>query len=178
MNNMELIPLIKGFQSGNREQFDSIYIVFEKLLYHYARLLKDEDLLQELNVFLIELINNISLDKFCADDSVDLKKYIAVSIRNKYISYSKAKQMHEALFVGFCEEIASDNDVSNDFESNMALFEGFSRLTKRQRQVIIYKYVYDYSDVEISKFLHISRQAVNRLKTRGLIILRDFLKNE
>lgn len=92
MYNIELIPLIKDFQNGKHEQFDILYKAFEKLLIHYANQLKDDDLLQELSGFLVELLNIISLDKFNMDTSIDLQKYIAVSIRNKYISYSKEKQ--------------------------------------------------------------------------------------
>lgn len=177
MYNIELIPLIKDFQNGNYEQFDILYKAFEKLLIHYANQLKDDDLLQELSGFLVELLNIISLDKFNMDTSIDLQKYIAVSIRNKYISYSKEKQAYNKFCVGFCEEIAADKGEIEAFENNMFLSKGLSQLTKKQRQIIIYKYIYEYSDIEISQRLNISRQAVNRLKTRALISLRNFLLN-
>ena len=56
MYNIELIPLIKDFQNGKHEQFDILYKAFEKLLIHYANQLKDDDLLQELSGFLVELL--------------------------------------------------------------------------------------------------------------------------
>lgn len=177
MYNIELIPLIKDLQNGNHQQFDRIYIVFEKLLIHYSYLTKDDDLLQELQVFLVELLYKISLDKFNLDTSIDLKKYIAVSIRNKYISYSKTKKAYEKFTVEFCEEIAADKGELENLENQMLLSEGLSQLTTRQKQIVIYKYIYEYSDIEIAKQLHISRQAVNRLKTRALIALRNFFKN-
>jgi DNA-directed RNA polymerase specialized sigma24 family protein len=41
-------------------------------------------------------------------------------------------------------------------------------LSEKQRIVVIAKFVSGYSDVEIAKFLNISRQAVNKLLRRAL----------
>lgn len=161
------------------EHFEKIYEVFKKLILYYVRRLKrDEDAFQELNIFLIELLYQIPLDRFCIDQSCDLKNYIAVSIRNRYISYSKMKQIQETLFVDYCEQIAACEGEIEDFENSMIIAQGLALLTKKQKLVINYKYTCGYSDAEISEELHISRQAVHRLKTRGLLILKEFLENE
>lgn len=175
MCNVELYPLIYKYQKGNVTVFDAIYKVFENLIIHYSRHLPFEDTIQELNVFLVELLYQIPLDKFVPDESISLKKYISTSIRNKYISLSKQKQLQNSLFVEYCEDIAGYNPP---FEDNLILSEVLLLLTKKQNQVIVYKYFYGYSDSEISTYLHISRQAVNRLKTRGLLELKKLLKNE
>ena len=177
MNNTELIYLIKAYQRGNREQFHIIYEIFEKLIYHYTyRMKNDEDMFQELNAFLIELLAQLPLDSFSPDDSAGLQQYIAVSIRNRYISYSRQKQARETLSVNYCEQIATCGENSDNWERRMILSEALSLLTEKQKQVILCKYIYGCTDDEISEDLHISRQAVNRLKTRGLTVLRKFLK--
>lgn len=173
MYNVELYPLISKYQKGDTTVFDTIYNVFEHLIIYYNRHLSFDDALQELNVFLVELLYQVPLDKFVPDESISLKKYIATSIRNKYIALSKQKQMQDSLFVEYCEGIAA---YSAPFEDKLILSEVLLLLTEKQNQVIVYKYFYGYSDSEISAHLHISRQAVNRLKTRGLLELKRLLE--
>ena len=176
MYNVELIPLIEAYQQGNRQEFEKIYSVFEKLIAYYARRFQhDEDALQEFNVFLIEILYQIPLDRFCMDKSRGLQKYISVSIRNQYIFYSKCKQKNDAMFVGFCEPIAG---YQSSEDQRLMLLEGLSLLPDKQKRVIVDKYVYGYSDAEIAENLHISRQAVNRLKSRGLSALKAFFEKE
>ena len=51
-------------------------------------------------------------------------------------------------------------------------------LSKKQRDVIIYKYFMNFTDVEIAEVMGISRQAVNRIKNRGLETLRFLCSEE
>lgn len=84
-------------------------------------------------------------------------------------------QLQTSLCVEYCEDIAA---YDPHFEDNLILSEFLLLLTKKQNQVIVYKYFYGYSDSEISTYLHISRQEVNRLKTRGLLELKKLFENE
>lgn len=169
--------MIENYQKGDQTQFEKIYKVFEKLICCYSyRLKNDDDIFQELNVFFVELLRQLSLNRFHPDQSTGLQQYVAVCIRNKYISYSKLKQTRETFFTDYCEEISVQQSETELLEWRVLLSEGLARLTAKQKQVILYKYVQGYSDAEISQMLHITRQAVNRLKTRGLLLLRDFLQ--
>ena len=172
MCNLNLIPLIKKYQQKDMSEFNQIYEVFERLIIYYSRHLNYDDSLQEINVFLVELLYKINLEKFNMDNSFSLKNYIAVCIRNKYISLSKLRQLRNEMFTDYCECIAY---IDMRIEDEMILSNAFNLLTERQREVIMYKYIYGYSDSEISSYLHITRQAVNRLKTRGLLILKEFM---
>ena len=49
-----------------------------------------------------------------------------------------------------------------------------SFLTKLQKQILIAEYVYGYFDVELSRKLHTTRQAVNRTKNRAIDMLRNY----
>ncbi len=48
-------------------------------------------------------------------------------------------------------------------------------MNEKQKSVLIYKYVYGYSDCEIACALGITRQAVNGLKNRALTVLKELL---
>ena len=61
---------------------------------------------------------------------------------------------------------------SSPFEERVELELLCGNLTERQKHILVLKYRYGYSDAELSEKLHITRQAVNRAKNRGLQELR------
>ena len=92
MYNYLLLSLVKNFRKNDETAFDMIYEEFKGLINFYARKLQYEDATGELTLFFIELLLSNRLLKFQPDKSDSLKRYIAVSIRNKYIALSKEKQ--------------------------------------------------------------------------------------
>ena len=173
MYNLDFIPLVRTDQEANTNAFDKIYEVFERSIRFYAARLHDDDALQELNVFLIELLYQLPLNKFYMNETCDLQKYIAACIRNKYLQLSKSKSAQEWIGLDCCDYFLSCEPIN---DNHLTLSSALQLLTEKQRLIIIYKYYYGYSDVEISNFLHISRQAVNRTKTRGLLVLRTYME--
>ena len=171
MFNSRLSELIENFQKGDMDAFQTINLEFEGLISFYSKKLGGEDYFQELEVFLLELLRQIKISTFDAYTNDGLKRYIAVSIRNRYISLSKEKQKTEFLSSDIYEK-----DLRVDFKPANKLIteEMLGLLSKKQRQVITYKYIYGYSDAEIAEYFKISRQAVNRLKIRAIEIMREY----
>ena len=172
MTNNNLYMQIKEFQRNNMEIFPQIFSQFERLIYTYSARIDYEDAFQELTVFLVELLYKIDLKRL--KDSIDLKKYIAVSIRNKYIHISRERQ----------KLLLEQNQY---FEMGIEYFDpavkeilksAIKNLSKNQQKTIIYKYIYCYSDAEIADELEITRQAVNRTKNRALNSLRAYFEEE
>lgn len=169
MENVLLKKLIINFRKGDMQAFTPIYSGFEKLIDYYSRKIGDEDSRQELIIFFIETLYNIELSNFCDDRTDRLNRYISVSIRNKYIYLSKKHQSEMLNYTPF-------NDCYADFDDNIDkifIKEILNRLSHKQRAIIVYKYIYGYSDVEISELFGISRQAVNRLKNRAKDTIRE-----
>lgn len=170
MDNSCLIELIKKFRNHETAAFSQIFSEFEKLIQCYASRLGGEDAFQELSVFLIELLSKINFSPF-ENEGDSLKRYIAVCIRNKYIACSKENEKlkkNVSVYFENCQKCGFE------FLDKPTLMEAMGLLSKRQRDVLVYKYIYEYSDVEISMFLKISRQAVNRLKNRAIEKLREY----
>ena len=173
MCNADLISLIYRYRKSRDENFEDIYMVFKNLIYIYGyRLKNSEDAIQDLNLFLIKMLNTIRLDKFSADSSSELHKYIAVSIRNKYIKISKIHQHYTKISADYSEELFPCQD---SVEEHIVLKEAISFLTEKQLKVIIYKYFYGYSNTEIADMLHIKRQTVGKIKNNALSTLRHLL---
>lgn len=175
MLNADLLPLIIEYQKGNMKNFNIIYDEFEKLMMFYSHRLDCEDPFQELNVYFVELLFQVPLNKFNLDNSYGLKKYIAVSIRNKYILLSKRAQIEKNLFIEYLDEVSA---YTVDYEEEWTLKKAITTLTDKQKRIINKKFFHGYTDSEIAKDLNISRQAVNRLKIRALSTLREFYDNE
>lgn len=172
MCNTKLIKLILLFRNGEDNSFFAIYKEFEKLIKVYSK--QNEDWEQELTVFFIELLKTIDLSKFQKDDTISIHKYIAVSIRNKYIAISKNTQLYTQNIYDedFFEVFFVYHDKSNQ---KIEVQDMFNRLPLKQRNVTIYHFIYGYSIAEISKLLKISRNATNNLKIRGLKKLKEMV---
>ena len=171
MCNRDILYIAREIKNKNMSHFGEIYEAFAGLIHHFEIKLGCDDAGQELTVFLLELIYSLDTDKFLPDDTEQLNRYIAVSIRNKYISLSKKRHRH-MLELGerydgvYCVE---------ESESSLTLRDGIKLLNERQREALILKYIYGYSDAEIAERLGKTRQAVNRLERRGLEILKEYL---
>ena len=170
MSNKILKIYISNFKNQKTEVFPLILRVFERLINRYAKLLGNCDSAQELNLFFIELLFSIDTGKFASDSSNSMAKYIAVALRNKYIEISKNNCKQKSFNTPFTESFyLIDTDLNRKLETE----EMLELLSERQRQVIICKYFYNYTDIEISHIMKISRQAVNNLKNRALQTLRN-----
>ena len=171
MCNKELISITEEIKRKDMSRFDELYGAFEGLIRHFEIKLGYDDAGQELTAFLLELVYSLNTERFLPDESESLNRYIAVSVRNKYIALSK-EQRRRVLESG---ELFDCVGSSRELEGSVALREGMSLLSERQKTAITLRYIYGYSAAEIAEKLGITRQAVNRLERRGLSILREYL---
>lgn len=170
MDNRSLIKAICKIRSGEEAAFAEIYREFEKLIIHYGRKI-GEDGQAELNLFLLELIHSVNTDKFAADESEALQRYLAVALRNKYILLSKKAQAGLRISNELCEETAK---YISELDTRISLRDAFLTISERQRQVLTYRYFYGFTDAEIAALLGITRQAVHQLELRAMTELRKF----
>lgn len=174
MQNYLLKPLIDRIKKQDMSVFFQIYEEFKRLILFFGNKLGYEDATSELTLFFIELLYDINLEKFLSDNGEELHKYIAVSIKNKYIALSiereKTIKFHSVLYEECC-------GITHKYEDNICVSRGVSRLNDAQRFVFFYHFVYGFSIAEIAEQLNISRQAVNKTKNQVLSILRkEFLR--
>lgn len=173
MSNRELIQLINEYQRGNMKNFDLLYEVFKRLIYMYAGKKGGEETVQDLNDFFVELLFKIDLSRFQKDYSDSLKRYIAVSIRNEHNLICKKHQEHLPLNE---ELIGTLSENSLSAEDRLFLKDCLDAVTESQRTVLILRYIEGYSDAEIAALLHISRQAICRLRSRAIETIRKKFK--
>lgn len=142
---------------------------------------------QDLILFLLELTKDIDVSKFPVDNSFGLNRYICVSIKNEFYKLANKNTEEKNHRFEFNDEIANKNpfkilDSQPDIKVNIELEtikafeleEALNLLSTQQKNVIVYKYIYGFSDAEIGEIFNISRQAVNRLKIRAFEILKKY----
>ena len=169
MQNCMLKELILRFRKGDTKAFSNIYEEFKKMIIFYSKKIGTEDSYQELMMLLIENLYGLELERFKDDNGDNLKRYIAVALRNRYIAISKerAKDFGTLLDLYEKDAIYSCND------DEILLRDMLKIISEKQRKIIILKYIYGYSDLEIARLFGISRQAVNKLKNRGFELIRE-----
>lgn len=170
MYNYLLKGLIKDLRGQDITAFEIIFEEFKGLISFYSKKVNNEDTFGELSLFLLELLYSIDLSKFKKDKSDTLKRYIAVSLRNRYIALSKQLSDREKRELSFFEK----DSFCYGFEGVLDMLDALKHLSSSQQNVLIYKYVYSLSDCQIAEMLGITRQAVNRLKNRGLKALKNY----
>lgn len=172
MSNRCLKTIIEKFKNQDMGVFETLYDEFKKLIMFYSVKLYYDDAASDLTLFLIELFYQIDLRKFESDDSVSLKKYIAAAIRNQYILLSQQRAIYQKMSNKLYDSI---DEYQPAFEERVSLIECINILSEKQKMIIIYRYIYGYTNFEISALMGISRQAVNQLKNRALLTLKEFL---
>lgn len=171
MENSCLLTLLGKFRKGDMSVFPVIFSEFEGLIKHYSRKSEAEDTAEELSVFLLELLYKLDASRFAGVSGDGLSRYIAVSLRNKYIAYSSQNDKFKK------STLCIPNECTYIEDSTKLTFlkDALKYLTPKQKAVIQLKYIYNYSDVEIGLRLNITRQSVNQLKIRAIERLREYL---
>lgn len=169
MENFMLKKYIKLFRNGQMEAFPIIYGLFKSIIDFYASELSGDDSRQELTLMLIELLYGVKTEKFETDNSDTLYRYIVVSLKHKYKAMKKFESHYAYFNTQLFENSFADSKVT---QNEIDALDMLQTLSDKQRDVIIYKFFHNLTDTEISEVLGISRQSVNRLKNRGLEMLR------
>lgn len=101
--------------------------------------------------------------------------YIANSLKYKYIKLSKKYTNLYLNELEFKEKILNETN-SFDIETHIMLNTFWDKLPSSQKKVLNELYINGYTVSEVAKKLHISRQAVNKTKNKGLNSLRKYLQ--
>lgn len=161
---------IKRAKISNKIMYDTI-IQFSPLIKRYSTLLFMEkaDAIAELTTEFIRIIKGFPTENNIQDKYV--LSYIKKSIRNSYIAISKKQTKFTIVYFDDIENF----EPGYFSESSIWFTDLLSSLTPLQKDVIILKYIYGYSDVEIATRKKITRQAVNQIKNRGLKKLKAII---
>ncbi|WP_035288609.1 sigma-70 family RNA polymerase sigma factor [Clostridium sp. KNHs214] len=169
-----LYLLINKWKSKDKDALLILIQKFNPLIQKYSKKLMYDGAESDLTIAFIEILNKIPLEKATMKNSKFILSYINTSIKNKFIKLSKYNNAFLYNEIKLNLEITMDCN-NNSIEDSLILNSALSNLSKYQRKIIIDKFFKEKSEIEISKELGISRQAVNKTKNIALKKLKKYL---
>lgn len=163
--------IIKKLQAGSEEAFDEIYQKCHKFVYYYiCSYVKDrflvEDIFQEA---FMKMYNNI---KTLQKPSAFSSWFIKIVKNTIFDTLKKSKN------VVYDDEIIHTVPESNNRHQSMELNEVINKLPQQERDIIIYKTVFDFSFKEIAELIDINENTVKTLYYRTISKLKKMLKED
>lgn len=169
---MYFYNLISDYKKGDRKSLEVLINDFNPLIKKMSKDLHYEEGCTDLIIFFIELMGRIDFTNFRVVTDSIIISYIQRYLKNKTIDLCRERIRKNIDFIDIeLEEVCEDE---SSIELDVCFKEYVSeRFSGVQKDVIIFKYIKGYSDVEISEKLKISRQAVNSAKNRALKKVKD-----
>jgi len=174
----KIFKLIFAAQKEERssEQKPNMIILLEKfrpLILKYRYRLHSDDAENDLVLFFIEMIKSIQLEGFKSSNSdYQLLAFISKAMHNEFIRLSKAKNKEFQILE--LDEWYYEELTYNEYDK-LEIVELLNHLRIRERQIIILKYWFGYSDIEVGSRMNVTRQTVNRIVNSSLETLRRYV---
>ena len=174
--------LFKIFTSAqNNDEKSKLLLLenFRNTVRYYSKKLNYECAETDLNIFLLTLMKNLNLSKLKKLEEKAFTKYVYTSIKHEYIRLSKKNSYINS------HEVLSDINIIDYIDSkkmelpteNMELIKNIvNTLSKKQKRVYIYFFIYGYSDTKTAKIIGISKQAVGRMRKRIVAKIKNLYK--
>lgn len=161
------ILYLAGYQHDENAMLQVIN-KFSPVLRSTARKLNYDGAESDLIIDLIEKVQKMNFEKIRELGDGQLVNYISHMIRNKGIDIirNRRKQIDEIYVVSIYEVPDCTSRLEYD------IWNMLESLNDRQKTVIVLRYFYGYSDIEIGEKLGITRQAVNKLHRKSIKILK------
>lgn len=170
----QLYNFIEEFRNGNINTFTFIVEKFNPKLNKLQRCSIYEDMKNDLVLFMFELLNKIPLEKDSFKEDKCIFAYINKSLNNKYIYLNKINCKVENNKILLEESYI--NNADDNYFSNIVFEDIINGLTDIEKDVIIKKYKFNYSEAEIARMKGVSRQAIHKTHIRALAKVKKLLE--
>lgn len=167
-----LYQRIRKCKNNDKEELSSLINEFDRVISKYSRKLAYEDAKHDMIIEFIQIINKIPIDdiKFKKDEKY-IMSYITTSLKNNFLKLkSKHYKYSELKILDELDLILEGEDDENI--NDCIVYDYFKALSTKERKVVE-EIVFNCKSIkEISEYLHISRQAVNKIKIKAFDKLR------
>ncbi|MEB2776012.1 sigma-70 family RNA polymerase sigma factor [Algoriphagus sp. D3-2-R+10] len=173
--------LWQSVRKGNDLAFSNLYQRFSNLLFNYGmHFCQNRELVKDC---IQELFTSIWNRRETLSDIDSVKYYLFKSFRNLLIQHINRERklyvdMHEGQESFDYESSIEDHLVSQDCakENNGKIASALTKLSKRQREILVLKYFNDLSYSEIASLMSITPASAHNLLSKALQCLRVVMK--
>jgi RNA polymerase sigma factor (sigma-70 family) len=170
--NLNLAEIALNAANGDEEAIVVIIKKFMPTILKFSRELNYEEAETDLIIGLLEKLPKISSKIVVNTHEGVVVNYIYQILKNKKID------LFRKYIVNVEKEILNDEilDLSSyivDFNQKMEIDGYLSKLTEKQKKIILLRYYHGFSDAEVAERFNISRQSVNKIHRRALEKLKD-----
>lgn len=170
-----LYEIFKKAQNNSEKHVIEIYNRFLPLIKKYSRKLNYEEAETDLTIYLLEYIKKVNLNKFKNKNDGEIVNYMRLVFKNKYIDIIRQFKNKNIKKMILQKEIAY-NDCYKKLDEDYT-YDLIKTLNDIQKKIIIARYLNDYSDLELSKTLNISRQSVYKNRKKALELIKIEINN-
>lgn len=175
----ELLKLINDSKRGNTNSILTLIEKFNPLIIKYSMKLSYDGSYSDLLISLLQIIHDIPIyRRNRIEDDGFVVGYINASIKHKYICL--AKKNSNILKIEVTKDMDFIDENFNKFEAieNILFLENLiGKLPSSQKKIIQEIYINNRSEIDLSRMLHVSKQAINRSKNKAIKRMRTYLLN-
>ncbi|MFC5624880.1 RNA polymerase sigma factor [Algoriphagus winogradskyi] len=173
--------LWQSVRKGNDLAFSNLYQRFSNLLFNYGmHFCYNRELVKDC---VQELFTNIWNRREGLSEVDSVKYYLFKSFRNLLIQHITRDRklysdMNEDCQLSECESSVEEELISQDYlkDNKSKVTTALTKISKRQREIIVLKYFNDLSYAEISSIMSITPASAHNLLSKALQCLRVVLK--
>lgn len=170
--------LILKAQKGDQEAFGLLYEesytpIYKYLLSRTRDVALAQDLSQEVFIKVYKALGSFT------QKNISPLAYFFTIARNTLIDYARKKKpllVDEETWLEMKDEKEKTDRLAIQNEESKLLFKNLNMLPDDQRDVLIMRFINDFSYQEIAGILNKKEEAVRQLQTRGLKKLRSIYK--
>jgi RNA polymerase sigma factor (sigma-70 family) len=172
------ILLWKTFQKGDREAFAKIYKLYAHELLSYGyRVTSNQQLIKD---SIQDLFLHLWMHRENLSETDSVKFYLFRSLRNRIVrnlgkDYLFSAENQDLLLENIIGELPFEHELmqrESDEAQVRRLHHAIGQLSKRQQEVIVFRYHHDFSLEEISRLMNLNNQSVRNLLHRAISQLR------
>ncbi|MBU1446113.1 RNA polymerase sigma factor [Patescibacteria group bacterium] len=174
----QIEELVKLSQKGDVKAFAQIYDVFVKSIYRYVFYkVKKEDVEDIVEVLFLKAWENIR--KYKKRKNTTFKSWIFRIAHNLIVDHYRLSREHASLdpWIADTKREANPIDMTQCKLNTEFLKEALAKLKPNYQQLIIYKFINDFSNEEIAQLLDKSEGSIRILQFRALKSLKQILKD-
>lgn len=170
---MKITNLILKSQEGNNTEVLELIENFRPLIRKYSR----HNYIEDLEAILVEHLIRVVLYMPIRKEGQNIN-YITTSLKNKFLNEIKKNYKLRDKEISLDDILINNFSISTD-TNNIFFSDIISVLDSKKRDIILLRYWYGYSDIEISNKLNISRQTINKILRQAYKIIKTtYLKEK